>query len=95
MARHWIINWCFAAIDERGALGYEMLRAEDIDGAIAVFTKNTDLFPESANVWDSLAEAYMTAGNNELAIKYYEASLERNPRNQNAIEMLERLRDEP
>ena len=80
--------------DALNALGYEVLEAEDAEGAIAVFTLNSELFPESANAWDSLAEAHMAAGNNDLAIKYYEESLRLNPRNRNAVEMLERLREE-
>jgi cytochrome c-type biogenesis protein CcmH/NrfG len=61
--------------------------------AIAVFLLNTELFPESSNTWDSLGEAYMEAGETELAIANYEKSLALDPTNSNAATMLERLRE--
>jgi CubicO group peptidase (beta-lactamase class C family) len=63
---------------ERGInyLGYVFLRAKKYDEAIALFKLNVEHFPKSANVYDSLAKAYMKSGNNELAIKYYEKILE-------------------
>jgi tetratricopeptide (TPR) repeat protein len=72
-------------------LGYSMLRDNRIQDAVAVFELNVDLHPEYANGYDSLAEAYMEGGDNERAIKYYRKSLELDPGNNNAVEMLERL----
>ena len=75
--------------------GYEMLYYEqDVDKAIELFTLNTVNYPESFNVYDSLAEAYMVNGDKALAITNYEKSLELNPDNQNAVEQLETLRAE-
>jgi len=73
-------------------IGYYLLRLKKVDDAIEVFNQNTIDFPESSNTWDSLAEAYMTRGNKELAIKYYEKSLELDPGNTNAAEQLKKLR---
>ncbi len=70
--------------------GYEVLEKDAVE-AIKVFEMNAEAFPESANVWDSLGEAYMKAGDNEKAITYYKKSLELNPRNDNAREMLQKL----
>jgi len=76
-------------------VGYEMLYSEqDVDKAIELFTLNTVNYPESFNVYDSLAEAYMVNGDKALAITNYEKSLELNPDNQNAVEQLETLRAE-
>lgn len=77
---------------ERGlnALGYEILPA-DVDGALAVFRLNTELHPDSWNVWDSFAEAWMTKGDKAKAIQYYRKSLELNPDNQNAKDKLAEL----
>jgi len=50
-----------------------------------------EAYPESGNVYDSLAEAYMNDRNKELAIKFYLKSLEKDPSNDNARGMLERL----
>ncbi len=63
-------------------LGYQLLSGGKIDDAIEVFTKNTDLFPESWNVWDSLAEAYMNKGDKKLAIQNYSKALGMAPENQ-------------
>ncbi|HEY4617190.1 MAG TPA: tetratricopeptide repeat protein [Flavobacterium sp.] len=53
---------------------------------------NTFAYPNSANVFDSLGEAYMNKGDKTLAIKNYEKSLELNPNNGNAKDMLTELR---
>ena len=50
-----------------------------------------ELFPESFNPYDSLGEAYMTAGETEMAIQNYAKSLELNPENTNAVRQLMRL----
>jgi glyoxylase-like metal-dependent hydrolase (beta-lactamase superfamily II) len=73
------------------ALGYRLMGSGKIDEAIEVFKLNVDAFPESWNVYDSLAEAYMTKGVNDLAIKYYRKSIELNPENNNAKEIIKRL----
>jgi tetratricopeptide (TPR) repeat protein len=75
------------------SFGYELLRNNDTAGAIAAFNLNTEEFPESANVWDSLAEAYMKSGDMKLAEKYYEKSLALDPKNQNAKDMLKKIRE--
>jgi CubicO group peptidase (beta-lactamase class C family) len=61
------------------SLGYSFLNAEKYNKAIAVFKLNVEHFPKSANVYDSLAEAYMNSGKNELAIQYYKKTLEAIP----------------
>ena len=42
--------------------GYQLLNAGDKDKAIEVLTINTQRHPKSANVWDSLGEAYFLKG---------------------------------
>ena len=42
---------------------------------------------------DSLGEAYMKAGEKELAIQNYEKSLQLDPKNLNAVEMLRKLKE--
>lgn len=73
------------------AFGYELLDKKDYDGAIAILTLNSTEFPKSANVWDSLAEAYMTAGKTDEARKYYKKSLDLDPKNKNAADKLKDL----
>jgi hypothetical protein len=54
---------------------------------------NVQMYPESFNVYDSLGEAYMKAGQKGLAIENYKKSLEKNPKNTNAKDMLKKLED--
>lgn len=74
------------------ALSYELLRSDRIDDAIAISRLNIEEYPDAWNPYDSLGEAYMVAGALELAIEYYERSIELNPENTNGIAILERLR---
>jgi CubicO group peptidase (beta-lactamase class C family) len=73
-------------------LGYDLLRNQKIKEAIEIFKLNVETFPQSANVYDSLGEAYMVNGDKESAIKNYEKSLELNSQNPNAVERLKKLR---
>lgn len=74
------------------SIGYQLLRQQKVDDAIEVFLQNTTDYPESGNTWDSLAEAYMTKGDKDLAIKYYEKSLQLDPSNTNAVDQLKKLK---
>jgi tetratricopeptide (TPR) repeat protein len=72
-------------------LGYQFLRRGKTKEAIAVFEINAREFPNSSNVYDSLGEAYMNAGQKEMAIKNYRKSVELNPRNTNAVDIIKKL----
>ena len=74
-------------------LGYTLLFSGQVQDAIAVFQQNVQEYPESGNVYDSLGEAYMKAGQKELAIQNYEKSLQLDPKNQNAVQMLKKLKE--
>lgn len=74
-------------------LGYDYLGLEKFGVAIAVLKFNVLTFPESANAYDSLGEAYMLAGKKEPAIENYEKSLRLNPGNKNATESLNKLKE--
>ena len=73
-------------------LGYQLLGIKKVDKAIEIFRVNTSLYPEAFNVWDSLGEAYMNKGESLLAIQNYEKSLELNPGNTGAREMIEKIK---
>jgi len=60
---------------------------------INVFLLATKLYPNSANLFDSLAEAYLFIENIEKAIINFEKSLELNSQNQNAIDRLKQLKE--
>ena len=73
-------------------LGYALLENRKLKEAIEIFKLNVEVFPQSANVYDSLAESYMVNGDKELAIKNYEKTLELSPQNPLAVERLKELR---
>ena len=77
--------------DEINSLGYQLLVGRRLREAIEVFKLNTKEFPASWNTHDSLGEAYMAAGEKELAIKSYRKSVELNPQNTAGIEALRKL----
>lgn len=72
-------------------LGYELMNGGKVNDAIEIFKLNVEQYPKSFNVYDSLGEGYMKAGNKKLAIKNYEKSLKLNPDNDNAKKMLQKL----
>jgi tetratricopeptide (TPR) repeat protein len=53
-------------------LGYQFLNGDKPDDAIAVFKANVERYPNSANVYDSLAEAYERGGKIDLAEPLYD-----------------------
>jgi tetratricopeptide (TPR) repeat protein len=53
-------------------LGYRFLRERRLPEAIAIFKLNMATYPRSANVYDSLAEAYEISGDRRLALEYFE-----------------------
>lgn len=77
---------------ELNALGYELLRQGRHQAAIAVLQLNSADHPGSSNAFDSLGEAYMEAGRREEAVRSYERALALDPANENARQMLEKLR---
>ena len=52
--------------------GYIKLRSEKLDEAVEAFEENTKLYPTSANVYDSLAEALEKKGARSKALANYE-----------------------
>ncbi len=77
--------------DELNRLGYALLEEDRFDDAVKIFALNVEAYPEYANGYDSLAEAYAAGGDKHQAIKNYAKSLELDPNNANAIERLNRL----
>jgi uncharacterized membrane protein len=77
--------------DELNSLGYQLIGAKKFKEAIGILQLNVAAYPQSGNVYDSLAEAYMDDGNKPQAIANYQKSLELNPKNHGAVEMLGKL----
>jgi CubicO group peptidase (beta-lactamase class C family) len=81
--------------NELNQLGYQLMRTSKVKEAVEIFKLNVEAYPQSANVYDSLAEAYMNLDQRELAVTNYKKSLELNPKNTNAVEKLKRLEQGP
>lgn len=78
---------------ELNTLGYQLLGIKKIAAAIEIFKLNVEAYPESFNVYDSLAEAYMVSQNDSLALENYKKSLELNPQNVNAKRMIDKIKN--
>lgn len=76
-------------------LGYQLLQQGRVRDAIDIFRLNVGEYPTGYNTYDSLAEAYMAGGFVVDAIANYRKSLELNPDNTNAVDMLQKLRAAP
>jgi uncharacterized membrane protein len=77
--------------DELNTLGYQLIQGKKLAEAIRIFQLNVEAYPQSSNVYDSLGEAYMDDGKKSEAIANYKRSLAMNPKNRNAVSMLQKL----
>lgn len=77
---------------DTNALGYRLLQGQRFNDAVEVFKLNVEAYPNSANVYDSLGDGYVNAGNREEAVKNYEKALQINPNYQSSIDALRRLK---
>jgi imidazolonepropionase-like amidohydrolase len=77
--------------DELNTLGYALLRMKKLDESVRILELNAEIYPRSANAYDSLGEACAAQGNRERAIASYKKSLELDPGNLNAAEQLKKL----
>lgn len=71
-------------------LSFDPERSEQ---GINVFLLAVHIYPKSANLYDSLAEAYLIKKDFGNAITNFKKSLELNPENQNAINRLKQLKN--
>jgi len=78
--------------NELNMLGYQLLWRDKNEAAIEVFKLNTQTYPQSANPFDSLGEAYQTIGDDEHAIENYQKALSLNPEMPSAVEALKELK---
>ncbi|PLW97589.1 MAG: tetratricopeptide repeat protein [Marinilabiliales bacterium] len=72
--------------------GYLFMYDSEFQSARIIFEQNIAMYPNSANAWDSYGECLFKLGERENAILAYEKSLELNPRNTNAREKLNEIK---
>jgi hypothetical protein len=82
----------YASEADLNGLGYRLIGQHKLREAIEILKLNVEAYPTSANVYDSLGEAYMLSGDTRSAVESYQKSLELDPKNANAAEMLKKLR---
>jgi glyoxylase-like metal-dependent hydrolase (beta-lactamase superfamily II) len=76
-------------------MGYFLLQQlKKVDDAIRMFELYSELFPDSWNAYDSLAEGYYEKGDKQKALTLYRKSLELNPNNDNGKKFIERIENE-
>ena len=73
--------------------GYSFLWANSISEAIEIFKLIVEQFPNSSNAYDSLGEAYLKNSKNDLALVNYQKSLELNPNNFAAEDVIEQIKN--
>jgi hypothetical protein len=75
--------------------GYRLLDKGRVEEAIRFFRWNAENFPDSANVYDSLGEAYMKAGDMASASRNYEKALRLDPERESTKRALDTIRNRP
>jgi len=81
-------------VDNEGLLnriGYYLMNSKRLDDCIKIFDLNIREFPSSSNVYDSMGEAFYNKGDFNLALLNYKKSLELDPKNDNAKQMIEKI----
>lgn len=73
-------------------LGYELMQQQRLKEAEGVFLLNTELYPQSANVYDSYGECLLALKKEKEALEAYRKVLTIEPDNQSAKRMVEQLR---
>ena len=77
--------------DQLNTLAYQFMNTDKNDIALELFKLNVASFPNESNPYDSLGEGYLKLGDSANAITNYTKSLELNPANDNAKNVLLQL----
>ena len=78
--------------NELNMLGYQLLWREMNEAAIEIFKLNIQAYPQSANPYDSMGEAYQTIGDEKHAIEMYEKAVSIDPNMTPSVEALKKLK---
>jgi tetratricopeptide (TPR) repeat protein len=83
----------FFNVGELNEWGYQLINQKNIEGALAVFTLNTEMHPEVANTFDSLGETYAVLKQYKQALTNYQKILLLQPENQVAKKQIMLIKD--
>ncbi|MBK7870693.1 MAG: hypothetical protein IPJ74_08415 [Saprospiraceae bacterium] len=86
-------NWMLFKESAINWVGYNLVNRKDYDNAIKVLEMNVKAYPDSFNVYDSLGEAYYNMGKMDKAKWNLKKSLELNPDNKHATELLAKFKE--
>ncbi|MCF6360638.1 MAG: beta-lactamase family protein [Cyclobacteriaceae bacterium] len=78
-------------VDEMNIAGYELLQSDKTEEALFIFKLNVGAFPDSFIPYDSYGEQLLVLGDTTNAIINYKKSVELNPRNKGAVNVLKGL----
>jgi CubicO group peptidase (beta-lactamase class C family) len=78
---------------ELNTLGYYLKGQSRLPEATLIFALNAEIYPQSANAYDSLGEAYLASGNKQDALTHYKKSLALNPANEAAANAIKDLQE--
>jgi FKBP-type peptidyl-prolyl cis-trans isomerase len=81
----------YTSESDMNALGYRLLMNRQVKEAIEIFKLNVEAYPMNANVYDSLAEAYLASGDRQAAIENYKKALAIDPQMESARKALQSL----
>jgi tetratricopeptide (TPR) repeat protein len=79
---------------ELNACGYVFLARNELQEALNLFRINANLFPKSANCFDSLGEIYLKMGKKTKAFAAYEQALLLDPTQKKLADKVEKLKKE-
>ncbi len=82
----------FSTGRELNAAGYRLVSDGKLEDAITIFRLAVEEHPTSSNAYDSLAEAYLSAGDLERAEIFYAKAVELDPGNRHSFEKLLEVR---
>lgn len=77
--------------EEMNVASYELLKAGKGEDALEVLQLAITAFPNAFNLYDSYGEILGTLGRTEESIINYKKSLQLNPKNENAVQMLAKV----
>ncbi|MFY8021301.1 MAG: alpha/beta hydrolase-fold protein [Bacteroidia bacterium] len=69
-------------------LGYDLMAMGKLKDASVIFKLNTEIYPNSANTYDSLGECLLKMNQTQYALAAYKKPLKLDPNNTNAIQVI-------
>ncbi len=74
-------------------MAYQFKSAGKLEQGLKLLFITRDMYPEEANLYDSIGEFYLEKGDRETSIQWYEKALEIDPDFENAQRMLKKIRE--